>query len=282
MTLPSILARKHSKNEPFLGGKNARKPHTATMAKNKQRKPESDSEDSTVDGVTAKVKTLKMNSKTNVLPTVRDISVVSSVNFDPKKLKLDDEEESGGVSRVSLLYKYKGGEKHLCFTCPNDADAFFKCNGVEEETYAKKGGQRTGTGRNVMKFYLDANNARHEQFYECLTSICAIVKKKIEKEKGEKVDVKIRGLYDVIDDEKNITGHAVVARLIESGEGMVYTAAYNDEKQMDVKSVGRCVARPGLTLSYTIPEDGESYRINLSLAQVYYVAKSLFPLRDLE
>lgn len=249
------------------------------MAKNKSRKNESDSEESTVDTAVTKVGK-KMNSK---LPVVRDIQVVNSNVFDPRKLKLDDEEESGGVSRVGLLYKYnKGGERNFCFTCPNNTDAFFRCNGVEEETYAKKGGQRTGTGKKVVKLYMNTNNPEHERFYECLLSICAIVKKKIEKEKGEEVDVKIRGLYDVVDDGRNITGHALVARLIEGGDGVMYTAAYNAEEQVDVRSIGRCVVRPGLAFSYTIPEDGETYRISVSLTQVYYVAKSLFPLRDLE
>lgn len=251
-----------------------------TMAKNKQRKIESDNEDSIIDVTTNRMVKMKING-TQKLPVVRDIQLVNSDNFDAKKLRLDDEEESGGISRVNLLYKYKNGERSFCFTCPNNTDAFFRCNGVEEETYAKKGGQRTGTGKNVMKLYLDVDNAEHEKFYECLLSICAIVKKKIEKEKGEKVDVKIRGLYDVVDEEKRVTGHALAARLIESGDGVVYTAAYNSDEQVDVKSVGRCSVRPGLAFSYTIPEDG-NYRINVSMAQVYFVARSLFPLRDLE
>lgn len=251
------------------------------MAKNKSKKNESDSDGSTVDITTPKMGK-KMNGATK-LPVIRDIQVVNPDGFDPKKLKLDDEEESGGVFRVGLLYKYsRGGVRNFCFTCLKDVDAFFRCNGVEEETYAKKGGQRTGTGKNVMKLYMDVNNSEHEKFYKCLLSICAIVKKKIEKEKGEKVDVKIRGLYDVIDDEKNVTGHALAAKLIESGDGVMYTAAYNSEEQVDVRSIGRCAVRPGLAFSYTIPEDGETYRISVSLAQVYYVAKSLFPLRDLE
>lgn len=250
-----------------------------TMAKNKQRKVESDSEGSIVD-IGTKMSKMKVNGATK-LPTIRDIQVVNSNDFDPKKLKLDDEEESGGISRVNLLYKYKSGERPLCFTCPNDSEAFFRCNGVEEETYAKKGGQRTGTGKNIMKLYLEADNPEHEKFYECLLSISSAVKKKIEKEKGGKVDVKIRGLYDVVDDEKHVTGHALAAKLIEGGDGVVYTAAYNSEEQVDVKSVGRCDVRPGLIFSYTIPEDG-SYRINVSLAQVYYVPRSLFPLRDLD
>ncbi|KAG0201755.1 hypothetical protein BGX28_005530 [Mortierella sp. GBA30] len=251
------------------------------MAKNKQRKVESDSEGSTVGTTTSKMSKMKVNSVAK-LPVVREIQLINSATFDPKKLKLDDEEESGGVSRVALLYKYKNGERGLCFTCPRLVDAYLRCNGVEEETYAKKGGQRTGTGKNVLKLYMDGDNPHHEQFYESLLSICAVVKKKIEKEGGEKVDVAIRGLYNLIDDEKNVTGHALSARLIESGDGVVYTAAYNDEEQVDVKSIGRCVARPGLTFSYTIPEEGGTYRINVSVAQMYYVAKSLFPLRDLE
>jgi hypothetical protein len=254
------------------------------MAKNKHRKNESDSEDSAVEEIANGTAKMKIKRKNGIakLPTIREIQVVNPNNFDPKKLKLDDEEESGGISRVGLLYKYKGGERNFCFTCPKDVDAYFRCNGVEEETYAKKGGQRTGTGKNVMKLYMDVNNSEHEKFYDCLNTICAIVKKKIEKEKGEEVDVRIRGLYDVVDDAKKVTGHALAARLIESGDGVMYTAAYNDEEQVDIKSVGRCIIRPALAFSYTIPEDGENYRISVSLTQLHYVARVLFPLRDLE
>jgi hypothetical protein len=245
------------------------------MAK-KQKKIASDDED------TVEISNKMTKMKVSKLPTIKELLFVNSDDFDPKKLKLDDEEESGGISRVGLLYKYKNGEKGLCFSCPKNTEAFFRCNGVEEETYAKKGGQRTGTGKNIVKLYLDIDNPHHEKFYECLASICAVVKKKIEKETGKKTDVKIRGLYDIVDDDKNITGHAVSARLIEGGDGTVYTAAYNDEEQVDVKSIGRCIVRPALTFSYTIPEDGESYRISMSLAQVYFVPRSLFPLRDLD
>jgi hypothetical protein len=273
------------KSEHFIVNGRAQKVYTAVMAKHKHRKNESDSEGSTVGDIANGIAKMKVKGKTNgvvKLPVIRDIQVVNPDVFDPKKLKLDDEEESGGISRVGLLYKYKSGERSLCFTCPKNVNAFLRSNGVEEETYAKKGGQRTATGKNVMKLYMDVGNPEHEKFYDCLLSICAIVKKKVEKEKGEEVDVKIRGLYDVVDDSKNVTGHALSARLIESADGVMYTAAYNDDEQVDIKSVGRCVVRPGLAFSYTIPEDGETYRINVSLAQMYYVAKSLFPLRDLD
>src|SRR5687768_1201771 len=105
-----------------------------TMAKNKQRKIESDNEDSIIDVTTNRMVKMKING-TQKLPVVRDIQLVNSDNFDAKKLRLDDEEESGGISRVNLLYKYKNGERSFCFTCPNNTDAFFRCNGVEEETY---------------------------------------------------------------------------------------------------------------------------------------------------
>jgi hypothetical protein len=254
------------------------------MARNKHRRAESDS-DGSIEDVTNGVAKMKVKSKMNgaaKLPVVHDIQLINPNTFDPKKLKLDDEVESGGISRVGLLYKYKGSEKNFHFTCPKTVDAYFKCNGVEEETYAKKGGTRTGTGKNVMKLYMDAENPEHEKFHDCLLSICAIVKKKIEKEKGGEVDVRIRGLYDIVDDAKNVTGHALAARLIESNDGVMYTAAYNDDEQVDVKSVGRCIVRPGLAFSYTIPEDEENYRISVSMTQLYYVARSLFPLRDLE
>lgn len=221
-------------------------------------------------------------SKINLgkLPVIRNILWVNSNDFNEKKLSLGDEEQSGGFSRVGLAYKYDRGEQTFCITCPRDNNAFFRSNGVEEETYAKKNGNRTATGKNIMKFYLDKDNEDHERFYDCLIRVTNVVKKKIEKQSSSKVDVRIRGLYDVLDDEKNITGHAISAKLIESADGLVYTCAYNDEEQVDVKTVQRCIARPAFIFSYTIPEDGQNYRIHISLTQVHFKPESLFPLRD--
>jgi hypothetical protein len=276
--------RASTQNDQFTTSKQAQKVHTTPMPRQSHQKNDSDSEPS-VDSVTNGTSKMKIKGKANgiaKLPTIRAIQVVNPHTFESKKLKLDDEEESGGISRVGLIYKHGNGERNLLLTCPRDINAFFRCNGVEEETYAKKGGLRTGTGKNVMKLYMDGDNPEHVEFYECLLAICAATKKKIEKELKKVVDVKIRGLYDTIDDEKKVTGHALVARLIESGDGIVYTAAYDDEKQVDVKSVGRCVVRPALSFSYTIPEDEENYRVNVSLTQAYIVNRSLFPLRDLD
>jgi hypothetical protein len=243
-------------------------PKHANMVK-KDKKHDSDTE-SVTNGIT------KMK-----VSVVRNIPWVNSDDFSEKKLSLGDEEESGGISRVNLMYKYdKSGEQTLYMTLPRDSDAFMRSNGVEEETYAKKNGQRTGTGKNIMKFYMDVGNEHHERFYDCLSRACGAVKKKIEKHSSAKVDVRIRGLYNILDDDKNVTGHAISARLIESNNGIVYTSAYNDEEHVDVKDIGRCVARPAFIFSYTIPEDKETYRINVSLAQIYYKSESLFPLRD--
>lgn len=232
------------------------------------RKSHSDSEDET----------------SGELPILRDIALVNSANFSDKRVALDKEVEKNGVTRVAILYKYNGNAKNgLVLTCPKDV-AFFKCNGVEEETYAGKGtNQRTSTGKSIMKFHLDIEDEDHVVFYDSLVKLCNVVKKKIEKEKGtKKIDVKIRGLYDTIDDDKNVTGHIISARLIESGDGTVYTTAYNDEEQVDVKKIGRCTARPGLIFSYNIPEDEKNYRISVSVAQVYYKKRFVFPLRDAE
>lgn len=225
----------------------------------------------------------KVVPKTNAdgLPLIRDISWVDSKKFEPKKVVLGDEEESGGVARVQIKYKYeKSGEQIFCLVPCKNLEAFLKSNGVEEETYLKKNGIRTGTGKNVMKFYLDKDNEQHQALYESLLEMCAVVKKKLTKKSKGSVDVKIRGLYNTINDKKEVTGYAISARLIESKKGDVYTSAYNDDGQVNVKSVGRCVARPALVFSYVVPEDGESYRINASVGQVYYKAQSLFPLRD--
>lgn len=217
---------------------------------------------------------------TNGLPVIRDISWVNTKKFESKKVVLGDEEENGGVMRVQIKYKYeRNGEQIFCLAPRNDLDAFLRSNGVEEETYLKKNGVRTGTGKNVMKFYLDKDNEEHEAFHESLLAMCSAIKKKVEKKTKESIDIKIRGLYETINDKRDATGYAISARLIESKAGEVYTAAYNDEGQVDVKSVGRCVARPALIFSYTVPDDN-NYRINVSVGQVYYKAQTLFPLRD--
>jgi len=232
-----------------------------------------DSEDETPHKTTPK-------SNVNGLPVIRDISWVNSNQFESKKVILGDEEENGGVIRVQIKYKYeRNGEQFFCLAPHNDSNAFFRSNGIEEETYLKRNGVRTGTGRNVMKFYLDKGNEEHEAFYKSLLAMCSIIKKKIEKKTGENVDIKIRGLYDVTNDKKDVTGYAISARFIENKAGEIYTAAYNDEGQVDIKSVGRCIARPALIYSYTVPDDN-NYRINVSISQVYYKAQELFPLRD--
>lgn len=248
------------------------------MGKKKSNDTSSDS-----DSDTAVTKTAKGFAKLKVgdLPTIRSITFINSELFNEKKLILDDEEESGGVTRVALSYKYEKGNQNFCLTCPKDQEAFLRTNGVEEETYTTKNGKRTATGKNIVKLYMDGDNEHHQKFYECLTRVCAVVKKKIEKQsKKKKIDIRIRGLYDIVDDAKNVTGHALAARLIESKAGAVYSAAYDDENQVDIKAMRRSVVRPALVFSYMIPEDGETYRITASIAQLYFKPENLFPLRD--
>ena len=69
---------------------------------------------------------------------------------------------------------------------------------------AKKNDKRTDTGKNVLKLYFDINNADHKKFRESLSAICASLKKKIERGGEKVVDVKIRGLYDVVDGNRNV------------------------------------------------------------------------------
>lgn len=247
------------------------------MTKSRNDQSDSDSGDET-GPITKGVAKLSLGE----LPAIREITVVNSTNFVEKKVRLGKAKEAGGATRVSLEYKYDDGDKLLCLTCPRGEESFFRCNGVEEETYAKKGGQRTGTGKNVMKLQFELDNEDHQKFYDALLAICNLVKKKVDKSGKRKVDVKIRGLYDLVDDDKNVTGHILAARLIESNKEVVYTAAYNDEEQVHIKDIGRCSVRPGITFSYAIPEDEKNYRISVSLAQIYYKTRSIFPLRDVD
>lgn len=217
------------------------------------------------------------------LPQIRDISWIRSADLVDKKVDIGDEVDSGPVKRVQILYKYDGGKKPLTVTQPRVEDAYFRTHGVEEDSYTvPKTGVKTMLGRNVMKIYMDADNKYHEDFYDCLMRMRGAVKKKLEKEKGTKVNVQIKGLYDLVDDEGTITGHALVTKLIESRDGDVYTVAYDDEEQTDVMDVGRSIVRPALTFQYIVPEDGEEYRISVSVTQVYVKTHSLFPLRDKE
>ncbi len=217
------------------------------------------------------------------LPHVRDISWIRSPDLVEKKVDVGDEVDSGPVKRVQILYKYDSGKKPLVVTQPRQEEAYFRTNGVEEDSYVvPKTGAKTMLGRNVMKIYMDEDNRFHKEFYESLMRVRNAVKKKLEKERGSKVNVQIKGLYDLVDDESNVTGHALVTRLIESRGGDVYTAAYNDEEQVDVMTIGRSIVRPALTFQYIVPEDDGEYRISVSVTQVYVKNQSLFPLRDRE
>ncbi|KAG0013454.1 hypothetical protein BGZ82_002121 [Podila clonocystis] len=216
------------------------------------------------------------------LPHVRDISWVRSPDLNEKKVDIGDEVESGSVTRVQVLYKYDGGKRPLVVTQPNHGEAFFRTNGVEEDSYiVPKTGVKTMLGRNVMKIYMDEDNKHHREFHDSLIRVRNAVKKKLEKDKGSKANVQIKGLYDLVDDEGTVTGHALVTRLIESRDGDMYTAAYDEEKQVDIMEVGRSIVRPALVFQYTLPdEENGEYRISVSVTQVYVKSQSLFPLRD--
>jgi len=216
------------------------------------------------------------------LPTVRDLQFVNSDKFSSKKVNIGDEVETGSFTRASITYKYSTGVRDLCLTTPRDI--LLSSNGVEEEMFTNKKGTKTPTGKNIMKFFLDLDNPEHEKFYKAIMDVETVVDKKIKEltEDGN-MTATIRGVYDLKDDRKKVTGHVICARLIESGDGIVYSVAYDDEIQMDIKKIGRCTARPGLTFSYLAPDVNKTdYKINISVAQTYVVHKSLFPLRDRE
>jgi hypothetical protein len=217
------------------------------------------------------------------LPVVKDISWVTPQTISEKRLDIGEVTESGGTERVTLIYKYDNGMKTSFALCPvRTPEAYFRMNGVEEDSYiVPKTGVKTKLGRNVIKLYMDTGNTFHEEFYETLTRIRSVVKKKLDKETGTKNNVNIKGLYDMKNKEKEITGHVLVVRLIESHRGQVYTAAYDEETQINVMELGRCQARPALIFSYVVPDEGDDeYRISVSVSQMYVETQSTFPLRD--
>ncbi|OAQ22118.1 hypothetical protein K457DRAFT_419177 [Linnemannia elongata AG-77] len=225
----------------------------------------------------------KQETTTKSLPQIREISWVKASDVSDKRIDVGDETESGVVRRAQILYKYEGGGKRQMILVPSrDDTAFFRTNGVEEDSYVvPKTGVKTMLGRNVVKLFMDDDNDYHKEFYDVLTRIRTVVKKKLDKDKGSKTNVQIKGLYDLVDEEKNITGHVLVARLIESRTGEIHTSAYNDEEQIDIMDIGRCVVRPALILQYTVPDDdSREYRITVSVTQMYAKTQGAFPLRD--
>jgi hypothetical protein len=226
---------------------------------------------------------IEMTKKVDkALPIIRDISWVRSPDLSDKRIDVGDETDGGSVKRAQVIYKYEsGGKRQLILVPPRDDGALFRTNGVEEDSYVvPKTGARTMLGRNVIKLYMDNDNEAHKEFYDTLVRIRGAVKKRLDKDKGSKTNVQIKGLYDLMDDEKNITGHVLVARLIESRSGDIYSAAYNDEDQIDITTIGRCVVRPALVFQYTIPDDADDYRISVSVTQLYAKTQHTFPLRD--
>jgi hypothetical protein len=217
------------------------------------------------------------------LPTIRDITWVTPSDFSEKKLDIGEETKDKKNTRVPLVYKYNKTRYPFALTTVKDEDAYFRSNGVEEDSYVvAKTGNRTKLGTNVIKLYLEKDNEYHEEFYNTMEKVRAHIKKKIDKETGEKNNVTIKGMYDLVDDDKTVTGHVITAKLIESRKGDVYTAAYDDEEQVDVLKVGKCVTRPALIFGYVIPDDGNEYRISVSMTQMYVRKQSNFPLRDRE
>lgn len=215
------------------------------------------------------------------LPPIRDISWVTPSTFSEKRVELGEEKESGGITRVEIMYKYPAGKKALVLTCERDESAFFRSNGLEEDSYiVKKTGARTLTGRHVMKFYMDGDNPHHEEFEKCMDKVRQVVKKKLSKSTESKVSVSIRGMYDTVDDEKTKTGTAITAKVVESKTGDIYSVAYDQEKQLAISDVGRCHARPALSFGYTVSEDDKEYKLNVTVGQVYVKPYDLFPLRD--
>lgn len=222
-----------------------------------------------------------MSSNKN-LPQIKNIQWVNASDFVDKKLEIGEEVEYANSTRVQLMYKYPDGKGQFSLSCIKEEEAFFRTNGVEEDSYiVPKTGVRTKLGRNIVKLYLDKDNQYHQEFYEVLTRVRNIVKKKLDKENGRKNNVQIKGLYNLVNDDKDITGYVVTARLIEGRDGSIFSSAYDDVDQLDITQVGRSRVRPAIIFSYVIPEDKkDEYRISMSVSQMYVKQGFSFPLRD--
>lgn len=227
-----------------------------------------------------------------MLPTIRDITWVTPETISEKRVELGEPVKQKGIKRASVMYKYDNGIKGQFVLAPvKDKSAYFQTNGVEEDSYVvAKTGAKTKLGRNVVKLFMDVDNTYHEQFYETLQNIKNSIRKKMEKKSKTKCDVSIKGLYDLKNKEKEVTGHVLVARIIESNRGEIYSAAYDDEEQLDISGIGRCQIRPALIFGYIITgeedeEDDElsgNYKISVSISQAYISRQQRFPLRDRE
>lgn len=223
-------------------------------------------------------------SKNQNLPKISEnIQWVTPEKFSVNKIILGKPNKSNndGITRVNILYKYSKNEepKLLYFVPIKDSDAYFRTNGIEEETYMSTDGKSkvVNTGRNIVKFFLDDSNKHHEKFSDVLHDI------KNQIEELLNIEASFRGCYDLVNDDRETTGYVITSRIIESNDGTVYTSVYNDDGQIDIKNLGKCIARPALTFSYVVPNkdrDNGKRKINVSLSQMYCKTANSFPLRD--
>lgn len=200
------------------------------------------------------------------LPIIQQISWITSDAFDPEKVIIGDPVKTGGeYFRSNILYMYENSQesRNLCITTLRDPESYMTCNKVEREMFGN-----VETNHTNASFVFNGKNSNHVAFYTFFGKILEKIKQ-------------LSGISDISlpfadYDEKSI----LYARLIESNNRIVYTAAYDDTKQVDIRELRQVLARPAFIFTLTY-KDKTQAKLRVQLAQMY-VNKyfNVFPLAN--
>jgi hypothetical protein len=166
---------------------------------------------------------------------------VTPKRFNPSLITVVSQEGKGDVDRYSVLYKYHPDKEpsNLLITVPLNKDAFVVCRGVRKDTY-NGGNKQFDTNRYAAQFVLDIHNEYHNALYKAFESITEQIETLTNSEVKFPITV-----------TKEQTKCIIYTTLIHSNAGKMYSIAYTeDEKEVDILTVGESVVRPLLLVSF--------------------------------
>lgn len=202
------------------------------------------------------------------LPRIQHISWATPETYNGANVSLGSPVSVfGGYHRRTVLYRYSPDSepKPLVITTLRDMDAFLICREIFKESFGS-GDSRVETNKSSASFFLKGDNPQHVSFYDLLAKVMEQVKT-------------ISGHENVKMPVLDLEGQSILyARLIESNTGQIYTSAYNDTNQIDVRTVRDSLTRPAMVFTL-VYRDNNQAKLRVQLSQMY-VNKSFetFPL----
>lgn len=195
-----------------------------------------------------------------MLPKIQSINWVTSESFDESKIFLSEPVATGGpYMRRSVMYTYDGHTepKDLCVTTVRDPGGLIFCKSVEKEKFGQ-GDKRVETNHTTAMFTLKGDNPHHVKLYKLL----GIVLKRVSELSGISVaNIKL----PIVDfDDKSL----LYTRLIQSNDGKIYSAAYTNDKQIDVRDVSNAMTRPAILFTLTYKDKSQG-RLRVQLSQMF-------------